>query len=99
MPGGTIKLIVEALQEGVVLAGGVVAMQTLDNGLRDWNDFRTNHSFCIVGHCIVLGESYFICKDTQREDCFGVKGCALLPMKDFETRLEEAYVVKQLPQP
>jgi hypothetical protein len=38
------------------------------------------------GRCLIV-------RDSQDEKTFGIKGCALLPVSQFEGRLEECFVL------
>jgi hypothetical protein len=100
------QLIMNALQQGVVLCGGVVAMCTYRSchhpgGKKSWEGVRVhkkhmiNHSMCVVGSAKVqdFGRCLLI-RDSQREESLGVKGCAFLPMSDFEGRLEECFLLR-----
>ena len=98
-----------ALQQGVVLAGGVVAMATYrsiheEGGKKAWEGVRVpghtmiNHSFCVAGSVADVCD-FGLCllvRDSQREESFGVRSCALLPMSQFEGRLEECFLVRKL---
>lgn len=102
------QVLMRSLQQGVVLAGGVVSMATYrsiheEGGKKAWEGVRVpghtliNHSFCIAGtvaHVRDFGRC-FVVRDSQREDCFGVRGCAMLPASQFEGKLEECYIIRK----
>jgi hypothetical protein len=101
------QVLLRALQQGVVLAGGVVSMATFrsvhhERGKKAWEGVRVpklhmiNHSMCVAGSTTVcdFGRSFLI-RDSQQEDLFGVNGCAFLPAAQFEGKLEECFVLRQ----
>jgi hypothetical protein len=97
-----------ALQQGVVLAGGMVAMATYrsiheEGGKKTWRGVRVpghtmiNHSFCVTGSVADVCDfgRCFVVRDSQRETDFGFRGCALLPISQFEGRLEECFMIRK----
>jgi hypothetical protein len=104
------SVLLRALQEGVLLVGGVVSMATYHSAHHHgrepahWRGVRVpglhveNHSFAVVGSVQVVGFGRcLLVRDSQREVSFGVHGCALLSMsRDFEGKLEECFVLKRV---
>ena len=104
------SVLLRALQEGVLLVGGVVSMATYHSkhhrgrepahwrGVRVPGLYVDNHSFAVVGSAQVVGFGRcLLVRDSQREVSFGVHGCALLSMsRDFEGKLEECFVLKRV---
>ena len=104
------SVLLRALQEGVLLVGGVVSMTTYHSkhhrgrepahwrGVRVPGLHRAPHSFAVVGSAQVVGFGRcLLVRDSQREVSFGVHGCALLSMsRDFEGKLGECFVLKRV---
>ena len=102
------QLITTALQHGVVLCGGVVSMCSYrschhEGGKASWAGVRVakkhqiNHSFAVVGSALIedFGRCLLV-RDSQDEGTFGVKGCAWLPLSDFEGKLEECFALRRI---
>ena len=100
-------ILLSALQEGVLLVGGTVGMATYHSvhhrgqrvpksweGVRIPGWAREGHSFVVVGSVDVIdhGRSLIV-RDSQTEDVFGVNGCAILPLSQFEGELGECFVL------
>ena len=103
-------ILLKALQSGVLLVGGTVGMLTYhsvhdDNegvpeswaGVRIPGVMRVGHSFVVLGSANVTdhGRSLIV-RDSQHEGVFGINGCAILPLSDFEGELGECFVLNKL---
>lgn len=100
-------ILLKALQSGVLLVGGTVGMTTYhsvhdDNkgvpkswaGVRIPGVMREGHSFVVVGSANVTDHGHsLVVRDSQVEDVFGINGCAILPLSDFEGELSECFVL------
>ena len=100
-------ILLGALQSGVLLVGGTVGMATYHSvhhrgervpksweGVRIPDFHREGHSFVVVGSADVTdhGRSLIV-RDSQDEDVFGINGCAVLPLSQFEGELGECFLL------